>query len=98
MYTKPVKDPTLLNLFVPDINAQSESKNTQEEFILLNSIIDNNCFTTLEETSNQTTALVVKKDFAILNPQLIFTVKKSIKLSIRSFLISLSLTFLNFFI
>ena len=44
------------------------------------------------------TALVVQKDFSILDPSVIFKIKKSLKLSLRSFFISISLTILNLFI
>lgn len=44
------------------------------------------------------TALVVQKDFSILDPNVIFKIKKSLKLSLRSFFISISLTILNLFI
>lgn len=52
-----------------------------------------------EQSSKKTedcTALTVRKEHRLLVAQTMF--KKSIKISIKSFLISLSLTFLNFFI
>lgn len=50
----------------------------------------------LEEPTS--TALVVQKDYSIINPGVIFKVKKSIKLTLRSLFISASLTILNLFI
>ena len=50
----------------------------------------------LEEPTS--TALVVQKDYSIINPSVIFKVKKSIKLTLRSLFISASLTILNLFI
>ena len=49
-------------------------------------------------TTSDTTALVVLKDSAIINPDVVYKIKKTVKLSIRSFLISVSLTILNLFI
>ena len=49
----------------------------------------------IESDSEEITALVEVKPHSLLAPQTIF--KKSIKISIKSFLISLSLGFLNLF-
>lgn len=102
MHLRLAKDPTLLNLFVPEIEPEistlSSNNDVVEEFNF--KTIDS--FTSYLEDSDtknsQTTALVVQKQYAILDPTVVYRFKKSIKLSIRSFLISLSLTFLNFFI
>lgn len=51
--------------------------------------------TTSDETSKEITALVVQKPNSLFVAQTMF--KKSIKISIKSFLISLSLGFLNLF-
>ena len=60
--------------------------------------IKNNNDNVLELEEQATTALVVQKDYSIINPSVIFKVKKSIKLTLRSLFISASLTILNLFI
>ena len=48
------------------------------------------------EPDNETTSLVTIKERRLLNAQIMF--KKSIRISLKSFLISISLSFLNLFI
>ena len=48
------------------------------------------------EPDNETTSLVTIKERHLLNAQIMF--KKSIRISLKSFLISISLSFLNLFI
>lgn len=57
--------------------------------------IDNNAVSDVEESKEEITALVVTKPNSLFVAQTMF--KKSIKISIKSFLISLSLGFLNLF-
>ncbi len=60
--------------------------------------IKNNNDNVLELEEQATTALVVQKDYSIINPSVIFKIKKSVKLTLRSLFISASLTILNLFI
>lgn len=53
---------------------------------------------TIPPKEEQITALVVRKDYGLLNPDVTYKIKKGMKMSMRSFLISLTLTFLNLFI
>lgn len=107
MYLRIVRDPALLNLFVPEINCKIEQYVSDNDLLdspiynlnNSNDIVNNfNNLCNSNYDTTQITSLVVQKQYAILNPLVVYRVKKSIKLSIRSFLISLSLTFLNFFI
>lgn len=89
MCARIAKDPTLINLFVPRLDC--------EDNISATSIILEDLNTSITNT-HETTALTVTKQYALINPHVVYAFKKSIKLSIRSFLLSLSLTILNFFI
>lgn len=60
--------------------------------------IKNNNDNVIELKEQASTALVVQKDYSIINPGVIFKIKKSIKLTLRSLFISASLTILNLFI
>lgn len=88
MCSRIAKDPTLINLFVPPLDCNNTIRTT-------NIISENINVTT---NTHQTTALTVTKEYALVNPSVVYAFKKTIKLSFRSFLISLSLTILNFFI
>lgn len=77
----------IMFILYPNYNKNTEIENITET---LNSNNLNN--------QQLETALVVQKDFSILDPSVIFKIKKSLKLSLRSFFISISLTILNLFI
>lgn len=58
--------------------------------------LENDCMNENDEISEKCTALVTVKERRLLTAQIMF--KKSIRVSLKSFLISLSLSFLNLFI
>ncbi len=64
----------------------------------LNNIEVSTCNDLDFKATDTTTALVVQKDYGIINPNIVFKIKKSLKLSLRSLFISASLTILNLFI
>ena len=98
MHLKIAKDPALINLFVPKIESQLSSNTKVDEFNFKTISSFTSYLEDSDSKDSKSTALVVQKQYAILDPNVVYRFKKSIKLSIRSFLISLSLTFLNFFI
>ena len=78
----------IMSILYPDSN----------DDLKLNSIETLNCNDLDFESSDITTALVVQKDYGIISPNIVFKIKKSLKLSLRSLFISASLTILNLFI
>lgn len=68
----------------------------KEGLVQQESIGDNLAHENIEKSEEECTALVVTKPNSLFVAQKMF--KKSIKISIKSFLISLSLGFLNLFI
>ena len=79
-----------------DLLNQENSNNTETNSINIsntNSVIS---YENTIEPDNETKSLVVKKENSLFVVQNIF--KKSIKFSLKSFLISISLSFLNLFI
>lgn len=88
------------NLFISELDIENNqtnniAQNSQSDETMPESNINSN---NIPEQNSQTecTALVVTKPNSLFVAQKMF--KKSIKLSIKSFLISLSLGFLNLFI
>lgn len=76
-------------------NKTEPAKST--ESVVRNQILnENDAETESEASSEECTALVTLKERRLLAAQTMF--KKSIKVSIKSFLISISLSFLNLFI
>lgn len=75
-----------------NLNTTTETENNTIEENRLASFLEND----LEPKSEECTALVTVKERRIMAAQTMF--KRSIKVTIKSFLISLSLSFLNFFI
>lgn len=76
-------------------NKTEPAKST--ESVVKNQILnENDAETESEASSEECTALVTLKERRLLAAQTMF--KKSIKVSIKSFLISISLSFLNLFI
>ena len=77
---------------IPDKAKDSVSKNSD-----INSDINKQEFEYTDiEPDNETTSLMTVKERHLLNAQIMF--KKSIRVSLKSFLISISLSFLNLFI
>lgn len=75
----------------------AQEETIQEEGLIhQESIGDNLAHENIEKSEEECTALVVTKPNSLFVAQKMF--KKSIKISIKSFLISLSLGFLNLFI
>ena len=78
----------IMSILYPDSN----------DDLKLTSIETLNCNDLDFKSSDITTALVVQKDYGIISPNIVFKIKKSLKLSLRSLFISASLTILNLFI
>ncbi len=80
-----------------DTDISNDVENTVINNINADSSVDNKAFEyTNIEPDNETTSLVTIKERRLLTAQNMF--KKSIRVSLKSFLISISLSFLNLFI
>ena len=79
-----------------DLLNQENSNNTEINSINISNTNSAISYKNTIEPDNETKSLVVKKESSLFVIQNIF--KKSIKFSLKSFLISISLSFLNLFI
>ena len=104
--TDPIYDDSLdmaeffsLYLDTDDENTCDKDKTT-EETIIIETNNQSSPEIELDEPpqEEQITALVVRKEHSILNTNIVYTLEKGVQISMKSFFISLALTFLNYFI
>ena len=90
MYLNTIKSNLLMNLFIEKSKflQVEESKGNSDACIVGEITFD----------KSELMGLTVVKHNILTLPKVMYGVKKTVKMSMRSFLLSLSLTFLNFFI